>query len=37
MTKKKLIKDFSYPNHNDPNMQTKIYKKREYHYHQRGN
>ena len=33
MSKKKLIKDFSYPNPSDPNIQTKIFKKREYNYH----
>ena len=33
MTKKKLIKDFSYPKPADPNIQTKIFKKREYNYH----
>lgn len=33
MSKKKLIKDFSYPNPLDPNIQSKIYKKREFYYH----
>ena len=33
MSKKKIIKDFSYPNHSDPNIQSKIFKKREYNYH----
>ena len=33
MSKKKLIKDFSYPNPTDPNIQSKIYKKREFYYH----
>jgi hypothetical protein len=33
MSKKKLIKDFSYPNPSDPNIQSKIFKKREYNYH----
>ncbi len=33
MSKKKLIKDFSYPNPSDPNIQSKIYKKREFYYH----
>jgi DNA polymerase III delta prime subunit len=31
--KKKLIKDFSYPNPADPEIQSKIYKKREFYYH----
>jgi DNA polymerase III delta prime subunit len=31
---KKLIKDFSYPNPEDDNIQTKIFKKREFFYHQ---
>jgi DNA polymerase III delta prime subunit len=33
MSKKKIIKDFSYPNPSDPNIQSKIYKKREFYYH----
>ena len=32
--KKKLIKDFSYPNPDDPDIQSKLYKKREFYYHQ---
>jgi len=35
MTKtKNLIKDFSYPNPDDPEFQAKIFKKREFYYHQ---
>jgi len=35
MTKNKnLIKDFSYPEPNDPDIQSKIFKKREFYYHQ---
>ena len=35
MTKNKnLIKDFSYPETGDPNIQSKIFKKREFYYHQ---
>jgi len=33
MSKKKLIKDFSYPDPSDLNIQTKLYKKREFYYH----
>jgi len=31
---KKLIKDFSYPETSDPNIQSKLFKKREFYYHQ---
>ena len=35
MTKNKtLIKDFSYPETNDPDIQSKLFKKREFYYHQ---
>jgi len=35
MTKNKnLIKDFSYPETNDPDIQSKIFRKREFYYHQ---
>ena len=34
MNKNKLIKDFSYPAPSDPDIQYKIYKKREFYYHQ---
>lgn len=35
MTKNKnIIKDFSYPEPDDPNIQTKIFRKREFYYHQ---
>jgi len=35
MTKNKnLIKDFSYPEPNDPDIQAKIFRKREFYYHQ---
>jgi hypothetical protein len=33
MSKKKIIKDFSYPNPTDSKFQDKIYKKREFYYH----
>jgi len=33
MSKKKLIKDFSYPDPSDLNIQSKLYKKREFYYH----
>ena len=33
MSKKKFIKDFSYPDPNDPELQSKIFKKREFYYH----
>jgi hypothetical protein len=32
MSKSNLIKDFSYPDPNDPDIQSKIYKKREFYY-----
>jgi len=31
---KNLIKDFSYPKTDDPNIQSKLFKKREFYYHQ---
>lgn len=31
---KNLIKDYSYPDHSDPNIQSKLFKKREFYYHQ---
>jgi len=31
---KKLIKDFSYPDPSDPDIQAKLFKKREFYYHQ---
>ena len=30
---KKIVKDYSYPNPNDENLQEKIFKKREFYYH----
>ena len=33
MINKRYIKDFSYPNYNDPDFISKIFKKREFHYH----
>jgi len=30
---KKMLMNYSYPNQDDPNIQEKIYKKREYYYH----
>jgi DNA polymerase III delta prime subunit len=34
MSKTKLIKDFSYPEPSDPDIQFKLFKKREFYYHQ---
>jgi superfamily II DNA or RNA helicase len=31
---KNLIKDFSYPETNDPDIQAKLFRKREFYYHQ---